>query len=511
MLRSQKQRRVEHRCLEIVPATGRPCNLLFTRAWNLKRHQRAQHQDRGIVFMYYDPTAAQGNTTDPSATQTSMLITPVSNRAISTASPQATEMEHLRVPVTRAPWRPTPTTPPQAPSTPPTIIGVIPAQATSASPTSTQTAPGSKIPASVSPTSLPTAAVATNDFSPEIPRMEGRGPNSWMPETPVQCASSVQIPTPAMAESTSTPSEMNSARYLTQPANYVTPDRSRTVGCIEDSEDPTSESDASSYWTPLQSESASPVEPDFEEDETRSIGLELDSYREEHMSRLLASSEDSSGVSRKRKRLTERGRTVDARLKAAVPTYLVKRSKKTPEQQRGLAWLSASGKAHFNDNHGMLLAQWGVKAGHRGTCVLLPEDWKAMDPIDLMTTFENYNPPSGGSSRAWYSYSDHATTLARAAAWYGRWPRTGVELDNLLSCGPFKPMDGSHLCHHEHCIIHLTYESADTNMDRWNCCLEARFLRQDGRQIPEHCGKHRPPCLMQVSWVQYPAKSQSPY
>lgn len=155
----------------------------------------------------------------------------------------------------------------------------------------------------------------------------------------------------------------------------------------------------------MQSGSASPVEQGFEEDETRTIGLELDSYREEHMSRLSASSEDSSGVSRKRKRSTERGRTVDARLTTAVPTYLVKRSEKTPEQQRGLEWLSASGKAHFDDNHEMLLAQWGVKTGHRGTCVLLPENWKALDPIDLMTTFQNYKTPSGGSSRAWYSYS----------------------------------------------------------------------------------------------------------
>ena len=140
-----------------------------------------------------------------------------------------------------------------------------------------------------------------------------------------------------------------------------------------------------------------------------------------------------------------------------------------------------------------------MKAGHRGTCVLLPEDWKAMDPVDLMTTFQNYKPPEGGSSRAWYSYADHATTVARAVAWYGHWPRTGVELDNFLGCGPFKPMDGSHLCHHEHCIVHLIYESADINLDRWDCCLEARFLRQDGRVVPEHCGKHSPPCLMQVS------------
>ena len=395
MLRSQKQRRDGHRCIEIVPTTGRPCNLLFARAWNLKRHQRDQHQDRGtrdMAFIHHDSTAAQGNTTNPPATETPMPRTPVSK----------TEIEHHLVPVT--------------------------------------------------PTSLPTAASATNDFSP---------------------------------------------------ANDVTLNRSRSVADVEDPENPTSEG-ASIYWTPLQSASGSPVEQGFETDETRSDRLELDAYREERMSRLAASCEGPSGVGRKRKRSTDKGRTVDARLKTAVPTYLVKQSKKTKKtsgQQRGLEWLSASGKAHFDDNHEMLLAQWGVKAEHRGTCVLLPEDWKALDPIDLMTTFQNYKPPSRGSSRAWYSYSDHATSLARAAAWYGRWPRTGVELDNFLGCGPFKPMDGSHLCHHEHCIIHLTYESADTNLDRWDCCLEARFLRQEGRQVPEHCGKHSPPCLMQVSWL----------
>lgn len=155
----------------------------------------------------------------------------------------------------------------------------------------------------------------------------------------------------------------------------------------------------------------------------------------------------------------------------------------------------------------MLLAQWGVKADHRGTCVLLPEDWKALNPEDLMAVFKNHKPPTGGSSRAWYAYSDHATSMARAHGWYEdcHRPRTGVELDNFLGCGPYKPIDGSHLCHHEHCIIHVVHESAAVNVDRWNCCLEARFLRQDGRQVLEHCEKHSPPCMMQVSWFKYRA------
>ena len=105
------------------------------------------------------------------------------------------------------------------------------------------------------------------------------------------------------------------------------------------------------------------------------------------MSQLQISSEDSRSTSRKRKRSTDRERVIDARLRENVPTYLVKRSKKTPGQQRGLDWLLAAGKAHFDDYHKMLLAQWGVKAGHRGTCVLLPKDWKAMNPTDLKEVF----------------------------------------------------------------------------------------------------------------------------
>ena len=296
---------------------------------------------------------------------------------------------------------------------------------------------------------------------------------------------------------------------MAQPTDRVVPNASPA----EEFEDQTSQSDAVEYWTPSQTDdSTSQFEQDFESNKAEIDEAEIDGagtdeaasdladpYREEYMSRLQTSSEDSSGASRKRKRSIDRGRTIDARLKAAVLTYPVKRSKKTPGQQRGIDWLTTSGKAHFESTLETLLAQWGVKPRHHGTCVLLPEDWKAMDPIDLMTVFRDHKPPSSGSSRAWYAYSDHATTLTRARAWYRRWPRTGVQLDNFLGCGPFKPMDGSHLCHQEHCIIHVVYESAAINLDRWNCCLRARFLRQDGRDVPTHCTEHRPPCLMQVS------------
>ncbi len=205
-------------------------------------------------------------------------------------------------------------------------------------------------------------------------------------------------------------------------------------------------------------------------------------------------------VSKKRRRSsTFNGRAYLARSRPIMPSYSVKQSKNMAAQQRGLEWLTGSGKSYFNSKFEHHLAQWGVRVGHTGTCVLLPEAWKAMQPMELLRVFENNDIHLRGMGRAQYSHSDHATTLARAAAWFMKWPRTGLELDNFLGGGPFKPMDASHTCHHEHCIVHVTYEPADVNLDRSDCCSQARLLRQDSRVVPEHCSKHTPPCLMQVS------------
>ena len=183
----------------------------------------------------------------------------------------------------------------------------------------------------------------------------------------------------------------------------------------------------------------------------------------------------------------------------ALPRYEVKQSKKMPGQQRGLNWLMPSAMDHFRSVHDELLGRWGVTSEHKGTCVLCPEDWRFSDPLELMNLFNNQNCPSHDLPRAWYSHSDHATTLARAAAWFSSWPHTGSELDNFLGGGPWILMHGSHLCHHDHCIVHITYERGDTNEDRKFCRKRAKFLRQEGRDIPEHCTRHDPPCLMQVS------------
>ena len=192
------------------------------------------------------------------------------------------------------------------------------------------------------------------------------------------------------------------------------------------------------------------------------------------------------------------GRCFEALRKLSIPKYEVKRSKKK-NNQRGAEWIGETAKNDFATYYESLLAPWGVKPGHQGTCVLCPEDWRFSDPLDLMALFSKDNCPTLETSRAWYSYSDHGTSLARARAWFNKWPRSGIEHDNFIGSGPFKPMDASHLCHHGLCILHLVYEGADTNQDREDCRKEARRLRQAGEQVPEKCTKHDPPCMMQVS------------
>ncbi|KAL8762038.1 MAG: hypothetical protein Q9184_001885 [Pyrenodesmia sp. 2 TL-2023] len=72
-----------------------------------------------------------------------------------------------------------------------------------------------------------------------------------------------------------------------------------------------------------------------------------------------------------------------------------------------------------------------------------------------------------------------------------------VQLDNFLGCGPYQPMDASHLCHQDHCIVHVTYEAADINQDRKLCAERARNARKEGADIPRSCSRHSPPCLLQ--------------
>ncbi|MDI1490065.1 MAG: hypothetical protein OHK93_001264 [Ramalina farinacea] len=191
------------------------------------------------------------------------------------------------------------------------------------------------------------------------------------------------------------------------------------------------------------------------------------------------------------------GRPGAAAYKPLMPIYDVKTSRKEMLQQRGLDWLTLEAKEKFDQKYETLLSRWGVKVGHQGTCILCPEEWRLTDPLELQERLQSKNLPSPGDPRAWHSYSDHATSLPRALAWFSQWPRTGIQLDNFIGCGPFKPMDASHLCHHEHCIVHLVYEPSPINHSRNACKERARFLRAESRDVPEHCDQHDPPCLMQ--------------
>lgn len=184
-----------------------------------------------------------------------------------------------------------------------------------------------------------------------------------------------------------------------------------------------------------------------------------------------------------------------------MPSYAVKRFKKNPRQKKALDWLTASGKDKFDAKLASLLAQWGVKETHKGTCILCPEDWSSLDPVHIMDLFDADKCPIAGSKQLSYQYSDHASAFQRAVAWFQdkQWPRNGIELDNFVGDGLFKPMDVSHLCHHDDWIIHITYKPAHVNQDWKSCCIEAQSLCQQRLPVLECCDKHNPPCLMQVS------------
>lgn len=211
-----------------------------------------------------------------------------------------------------------------------------------------------------------------------------------------------------------------------------------------------------------------------------------------------------SGHTRKRKLSTMAYDRIAFAMKAPpLPVYDLKMSVQIPDQLRAITWLTKEGHDSFYRRHEYWLAIWGVGLSHDETCVLMPEDWKGADPMDLLTLFDLDNCPVGQSTRLRYQYGDHSTSHARSLGWYDKklWPRSGEALDNFLSTGPFKPMDASHTCHHDCCIIHVTWEDAPTNQDRKYCHQLAKKLRREGKCPPKHCSRHNPPCLLQVRSV----------
>ncbi|KAI1772270.1 hypothetical protein F4818DRAFT_444497 [Hypoxylon cercidicola] len=182
-----------------------------------------------------------------------------------------------------------------------------------------------------------------------------------------------------------------------------------------------------------------------------------------------------------------------------MPIYNIKLSKKNPPQPKAIDWLTAAGKEAFDGYIERVMASWGVKPCHSGICIMWPQDWVGLGPAGVVAALTFESCPLVDSDRSTYKYSDHITVTARAAAWFGSWPRSGIEFDNFMECGPFERMDASHRCHTPLCVNphHITFESAAYNLGRRVCQEGARFLRNQGRDVPVGCDKHDPPCLMQ--------------
>lgn len=204
--------------------------------------------------------------------------------------------------------------------------------------------------------------------------------------------------------------------------------------------------------------------------------------------------EDQTSMVRKRKlSCTGYDRIAWSRRAPPVPSYDVKLSSKFDGEMKGSEWLCPAAKKTFDHEHVRRLAEWGVTQGHSGTCILVPEDWRSLDPMQLVDLFDLDNCPLAQVSRLRYQYADHSTSYVRARAWFAQWPRSGASLDNLMGNGDCQPVDASHTCHHDSCIIHVTLEPAHVNHERKACCEGARKLRRARQEVPEYCGIHDPP------------------
>ncbi|KAK4692933.1 hypothetical protein P7C71_g4366, partial [Lecanoromycetidae sp. Uapishka_2] len=126
---------------------------------------------------------------------------------------------------------------------------------------------------------------------------------------------------------------------------------------------------------------------------------------------------DEDGNTKKRKAsFLAYDRFVNARNSEPVPKYSVKRSKKVHGQQRAIDWLRAASRVKFSEDYDSTLADWGVARTDKsaGTCIILPEDWRSLQPTTIMETFDNAKYPLAGTARLKYHLSDHVTTFHAA-------------------------------------------------------------------------------------------------
>lgn len=82
-----------------------------------------------------------------------------------------------------------------------------------------------------------------------------------------------------------------------------------------------------------------------------------------------------------------------------LPVYPARQSRSTSGQVKALDWLTSFAKMRFKTQQKILLAAWGVTAEHKGTCVLVPVIWSALNPLDLVKDFDLKKCPPYSSSR----------------------------------------------------------------------------------------------------------------
>ena len=211
-----------------------------------------------------------------------------------------------------------------------------------------------------------------------------------------------------------------------------------------------------------------------------------------------------SSLKRRRSSNTSIDRVVEIRLKDHLSIYRVKTSKKHHRQQKVIEWLIWETKINCEKIRNFYKSFWEITENHYDICVLLSKNWRSIDLMHLMISWDD-RIYSKKFNRASYSYANHATTLIKAIVWFAneQWSRRNVELDKFLDVESWKSMNASHLCHHDHCIVHAVYESTDINRERFLCYELALFFRRKERQISKFCDQHDSSCMMQISEFLY--------
>ena len=177
-------------------------------------------------------------------------------------------------------------------------------------------------------------------------------------------------------------------------------------------------------------------------------------------------------------------------------------------QQRDFSWFSTLAKENHDQKREHKLIQWKMTSEHKSICVFCSDDWKHFDFLNLMTLCFKDNYSFQTATRAWYSYLNHETSFARATAWFDvKWSRSNVKFDNFMNYESYKSMNVFHLCHQNHCLIHVIYESVHINQDRKRCHRLTQFFRQQKKEISEHCTKHEFFCKMQIRILDFFSKT----